>query len=93
MVATEATARERQDALLEAMRRRGYLTITMAWEVGANLGFYRGGEIDLVKSDLNAIAGRNQAHRTDGFWRHINEPDSIRIKHRHWADYWTPKGR
>jgi adenine-specific DNA methylase len=91
MVATEFTPRERQDALLEAMRRRGYLTVTDAWKVGHELGFYVGGDGGMAKADLTAIAGRNQATRTDGFWRHINEPDRIRLQHKYWSDYWTPR--
>ena len=91
MVANPPTAEARQEALLDAMRRRGYLTVTDAWQIGYALDFYQGGEAPLAKDDLNALAKRNQARRVDGFWRHINEPDHIRLKHKHWADYWVPR--
>ena len=90
---SSVTAEERQEILLKAMRERGYLTVDDAWNVGHNHGFYQGGEGMLAKDDLNALAQRNQARRTDGFWRHSNEPDRIRLKHKHWADYWTPAGK
>lgn len=91
-MAEEVTPRERQDALLVVMRHRGHLTVTGAWGVGHLLGFYKGGEATKAKDDLNALCQRNQARRTEGFWRHINEPNPIRLRHKHWADYWTPRG-
>lgn len=82
----------RQAALLEEMRKRPLgLTVVEAWTVGNLLGFYKGGEAMEAKRDLQALVQHNQARRTDGFWRHIGEPDHIRLKHKRWADYWTAR--
>lgn len=91
MVTSQTTAKERREVLLAAMRSRGFLTVTGAWNVGHSHGFYEGGEAQKAKDDLNALAQRQQVLRHDGFWRHVNEPDHIRRKHKHWADYWTPR--
>lgn len=89
MVASEFAARERQEALLEVLRLRGYLTVTDAWHVGHNRGFYQGGEAMKAKDDLTALAGRNQARRHDGYCRAMTRQERERAKH--WADYWTPR--
>lgn len=79
------------NVLLEAMRRRGHLTVETAWEVGHIAGFYTGGDGGQAKRDLNRLAQRNQAVRHDGYWRHINEPEHMRVKYKYWSDYWTPR--
>jgi len=94
MVANEVTPRERQDALLEELKLRDSMTVMDAWNFGHALGFYHGGDAARETiTDLNALCQRNQAFKTEGFWRHINEPDHIRLKHKKWADYWTAKKR
>jgi hypothetical protein len=90
MIDNEVMPEERQLTLLEELRRRGSMTVEEAWYFGHSLGFYRGGEGSVAKSDLNALCQQNQARRTDGFWRHAHEPDHIRQKYKKWADYWTP---
>lgn len=87
------TEEQRQKHLEEEIYRRGYLTVTSAWEFGNLIGFYQSGDATKVQEDLKALAKRRSVTYHEGFWRVIGEPDHIRLKHRHWADYWTPRGR
>jgi len=82
---------ERQAVLLEALRLRDNMTVVEAWQVGHILGFYKGGDGMVAKSDLNALCKRRQACKHDGFWRHAHEPDRVRNRCRRWADYWTAR--
>lgn len=89
MADSEFATQERQEALLEVLRLRGYLTINDAWHVGYHRGFYQGGEARKAKADLTTLAGRNQARRHDGYCRAMTPQERKRAKH--WADYWTPR--
>jgi hypothetical protein len=80
---------QRQAALLTELRSRESMTVVEAWQFGHEHGFYVGGEGPEAKRDLMALCQRNQARRHDGFWRHIGEPDRIRLRFKRWADYWT----
>lgn len=90
MVAISVTPEERQQALLEELRKRGKMDVVSAWAFGNEQGFYSGAAW-LAKADLEALCQSNQAKRHDGFWRHINEADREKYM-KSWADYWTPKG-
>lgn len=93
MTTTEVDPENRQEALFKALLVRSSMTIQEAWEFGHELGFYRGGEVQKVKDDLNALCKkhRGRVQRVDGFWRHINEPDHIRTQYKRWADNWKVK--
>lgn len=80
-----------QVLLLGEVRRRGTLTVTEAWKFGYSKGFYKGGDGPKTKEDLNALVGHRVARRVDGFWRHINEPDKVRLRYLRWSDNWVPR--
>lgn len=87
------TPEERQAKLLIELQKRPSMTVNEAWTFGHQQGFYLGGDAADTKADLDALCASNKADRTDGFWRHINEADRIRLKHAQWADYWTARKR
>lgn len=65
-------------------------SLVEAWEFGYSQGFYVSAEGPKAKDDLNALVSHRQARRVDGFWRHTNEPDHIRLQYLRWADNWVP---
>jgi hypothetical protein len=75
--------------LRDTLREHGWLTVQTAWEAGLEAGYYAGGDAPMVRDHLNALCGRNQARRHDGFWRAITDDERQRAKH--WSDYWTPR--
>lgn len=69
-IVTDVTPENRQEALLKALQVRSSMTIDEAWKFGNELGFYRGGEIQKVKDDLNALCTRYRGRvlRVDKRW-------------------------
>lgn len=83
-VRQEVPAEERQRELLRVLLEKRVLTVTGAWDVGYELGFYIGGDAMMAKTDLNALVQCNQAKYHPGYWKTGNA-NSLR-----WSDYWTP---
>lgn len=73
----------RLELLLTALKRDRRLTITSAWR---QVSLYVGGDVRLVKDDLNTLCARNQARKCPGYWR--ARTDDERRRARLWADYW-----
>lgn len=72
--------------LRRALKGRGTLTVTEAWEIGRHLGIFKGGEAAEAERALNSVGVRNP-----GLSRAVSVEE--RLKAIRYTDYWTLKGK